>query len=888
MIEQIPFLTRNPITGALRPVTEDLLAEAYLLPEYVAPDIDAAIADEAHPWAESLRYAAAETSAAVAHALEQLVRSVPSLRPEDVDLSPLDSASRLYRHASALLALWKDLGGDLPAPLAIWRGVLEFGESKAIEALPLMDAHAPDTASAALRALHRKLVADHGLAPEDDRKAWTARQPGLAAAAPANTSLGHAQRYLMAPEVTPRPLDETLSFLRVANLVQEAEVAAALVQGMLDCNPEAEQSSFGLLVPDDPVFCHHLAEAFHMRGLTLSGLPATDVPVDVAGETLLNFLLALGRPAPAMALASLYISPLMPWGGETGRKMAREVMRGRYNFTATGHWTDDQRGFYRMLREGDVSDAQSLHRALDALLRVVPQKGDTAEAVGQLKQRIALVRASLGGAGQGPLDWDRLTSLAAPRSIRPASPGRHVEGVTVFVNDGVPWRAVNHLVVTGFVAGDYPKAAPGNPLFRDSELLELRQKTGLNLPDRGETISHRLDLFNRQLNAAGESVTFLCRAQDGAGKPLAAPAAQALIARTIADVAKYEDLPRPLEEIRAERQLFPVREVEPLPNGGRPQLPLGGIVKLDRDLLSLRKDADGRMRPQSPSRLETLLVSPLVWTLGELGAETVTWAPEGLDVLLKGSLAHDVMERLFPAGEPLIERQKIPDRVGELTDQAIRRLAPFLQSSAWRLERRRFLQEMTQTARHWHEMLGNLKADVIANEETLRGEAQGIQLLGRCDCILRLADGTLLVVDHKRSGSRTRRERMQAGWDLQLALYREVLRRPHDISDELRKMLGSKPTAVAYHTMNDGALLGHGLDMPSPPPLGVEVLENDISEHAMEHLRTSLTDVGAGWIRLNHESHMDFFTKTAKLTPYAFDKTILARIFMLSGEEGGS
>lgn len=62
------------------------------------------------------------------------------------------------------------------------------------------------------------------------------------------------------------------------------------------------------------------------------------------------------------------------------------------------------------------------------------------------------------------------------------------------------------------------------------------------------------------------------------------------------------------------------------------------------DLLSLRRRDDGTAKPQSPSRLETLLVSPLAWLLAEVGAEDMSWATEELDVLARGNIAHDVFE----------------------------------------------------------------------------------------------------------------------------------------------------------------------------------------------------------------------------------------------------
>lgn len=51
--------------------------------------------------------------------------------------------------------------------------------------------------------------------------------------------------------------------------------------------------------------------------------------------------------------------------------------------------------------------------------------------------------------------------------------------------------------------------------------------------------------------------------------------------------------------------------------------------------------------------------SPLAWSLSEFGAESVTWAPDGLNVMVAGTIAHDVLEFLFPKDVPLPDHDQI-------------------------------------------------------------------------------------------------------------------------------------------------------------------------------------------------------------------------------------
>jgi len=289
------------------------------------------------------------------------------------------------------------------------------------------------------------------------------------------------------------------------------------------------------------------------------------------------------------------------------------------------------------------------------------------------------------------------------------------------------------------------------------------------------------------------------------------------------------------------------------------------------------------MRAQSPSRLETLLVSPLAWSLSEFGAEPLTWAPEGLNVMLSGTIAHDVLEFLFPKDSALPDHDRIEAEVPELLASAIRRYAPFLQRSIWAVEREGLVRDIRNAAHVWRDTLAGLGARIIDNEIDLRGEALDIVLRGRADCLLQLADGSLLVVDHKKSGTAKRRARMEAGWDLQLGLYRAMLKRPEKTGQLLEKILQAKPKiGVAYHLMNDQGVLLEGID---PPDGVVTVMTGDISGNAMDLLATRLAEVGSGLIRLNSEADRGLFEKTAKLAPYALDASPLVSCFMMPGGE---
>jgi hypothetical protein len=114
-----------------------------------------------------------------------------------------------------------------------------------------------------------------------------------------------------------------------------------------------------------------------------------------------------------------------------------------------------------------------------------------------------------------------------------------------------------------------------------------------------------------------------------------------------------------------------------------------------------RLDKDGNPRRQSPSRLEKLMVSPLAWTLAEFGAEEVVWAPETYDHILSGTLAHEVLEYLFPKESPLPNDVEITAKAPRLLDQAVRKYAPFLNSPLWKVERQGLERDIIRAAKKW-------------------------------------------------------------------------------------------------------------------------------------------------------------------------------------------
>lgn len=844
-----PFLVADPRSGLQYRLTDTALAELSLAPKASEWMPGRAIANTSDPvWADSLANAPLETISSVTSALEDLVLAAPDLRVPEVDSLP---DSRAKRHLVALISLWRALGDALPEGLAPLRHVFDLPHGGFLAPTPVVEGSLDPLASAAMVALYARLKNEFGSVPATPR--------GHAAAV--GSRLYALQGGVASQQIDAGPIDNSLAFHGLRDPAACADFAAAHARGLIDAGIPARE--IAVLTAGSP---HQIARAFSAQGIPLSGLPADLPKRDVVGETALHLALAKRPPTPAMVLASLALSPLMPWPAQTGRDLAESLMAGDFR--------------------GEILTANPAHKALWDDIRA------SASSLAQLRfllDRICgqiAVGESVRGRlsvppGDGSPDWEvilRGIQVTPPAS---ADPVRNLEGVSLWLAHESPWRPCRHLIVSDFTDGFYPTRPRANSMFLDSEISMIREFTGLTLRGRAESLAQGLAIFDQQLQATSEAVTFLIPWRDLAGARLQPSAGLSLVARSINCIDDTSELITDLSRLAPSD--WPIMHHLSPPLTAQPDLP-EALDFSGQDLLSLRRNDDGTARPQSPSRLETLLVSPLAWLLAEIGAEDLSWSAEELDVMAKGNIAHDVFEHIFLKDQPIPDSEALAAAVPEAYDRALTRHAGYLRSPSWEMERRGLEREILGAALRWRDHLLALNAKIIGNEIWLAGEAHGVHLHGKADAILELPDGTLLVVDHKKSGTSGRRKRMEAAWDLQAGLYRDMISRPHRRENDGMDPLIGRKVAVAYHLMNDGGLLTSGLALSDGSP--ARDMGDAVSDSAVEKLMARLTELNAGRVVLNTSGDEGFFRKQAGFTPYALtDGSPLVTAFIRQVEE---
>jgi len=311
-------------------------------------------------------------------------------------------------------------------------------------------------------------------------------------------------------------------------------------------------------------------------------------------------------------------------------------------------------------------------------------------------------------------------------------------------------------------------------------------------------------------------------------------------------------------------------------------------LSLELDLLNLRRDAKGNPKPESPSALETLMVSPLGWLLQRLHAEPTFWVPEEANVLLLGTLSHTVFEHTFRAGAEVPDRAELPGLVRSSLDAAIADEAPFMQSALWRVDRRQLESELVQAAETWREVLIALNAKVIGNEVWLQGDLHGLSIHGQADALLELPNGRLLIVDFKKSSSASRRKRMYKGYDSQVELYRQMIT-TGGVKEDVQAALGKRLQAagsigVVYYTLNDQVSLSDMTVSGASGVPGWETLADDVANEAMKLIDRRVEALRAGQIRMNRLTEIDSFEKESGIKPYALEISPLVTLFMRAGE----
>lgn len=828
-------------------------------------------------WFESLETDPEGTLAATGWELRKLLEA---LGPGKV-LQPCGGSSlsdRGKRHLADLSRLHEAMGRVLPDDLAVIQSLLAIDKSDAIRSIAVYHRDGSPVLSPWQEALARKLASDAGSRRIPEFEAVLSENLDTTPAGKGKSALRHLQENLFAPGAPARlPLDDTVTCLAVRDHLEAAEVAAGMVQKALAADSTLKTSDIGLLLPCGGSCDGAIREIFTRGGLPVSGLEGPSRLRNIGGEAVFHFLVTRRRPAPAMALAALYASPLMPWGESTGNLLAMKVMDGEYTPDPPEGSTAEDRRMAELIR-GAHDTLESLAGALATFGSLLKCSGRMAEHAEAARSAIESLSSALGNVKGKEVPWEELATLV-PQAPVPTDAGTVLtrEGIAVFREDEEPWRPVRLLFVHGFSEGRYPAVPGPSPIFDTADKITLKNDLGIAVETADETMARRRALLLRQLTVAEDRVVFLSPLRDAMGEPLAFSGTSAFIARLFEGVRAPEDLFLMLER---ESHRARVKGLALVP-ADVPD-PSRALEIRDPDMkCDLLADACGSIRPLTPSGLETMAVSPLAWLLDRMHVSPLAWAPEVLDPALKGTLAHTVFETLFVPGTPLLEAGKIPASVKRILGEAILRRAPFLTGPEWYVERRNLLKDIETAALRWREFLERSRAKILGVETPLAGVFEGVPIRGRTDLLLSLPSGRIFVVDYKKSTGSARRKCMEEGYDIQASLYRTMLRTGSVVGGGEAPAIALDAGAeigVLYYMMDDQRVLTDTSGWIPRTVSGVQELGDGISAAGEELVRERIRALRSGKLPLNREGDAEAFSKVGIKT-YALESSPLISRF---------
>ncbi|NJD38527.1 MAG: hypothetical protein FIA89_09465 [Geobacter sp.] len=885
--------TQHPGLGVIVGTWPELLSLAtknYLLPprqDNWQPLLETSIS--ALPdafWSASLAAAPTEVPSIASVVGRQLVQLLEAVGPSGNlgQLPQSDLPGRTLRYLSDLLRLHTAMGNLLPVELATIKSLLNLPETALLR--PIQVYHHPEHPwlNRWQQALIDRLKQDaHTEDPAlaDLLHTTCVEQP----TAPDTTTLGYLQRYLFTSATEPVQQDSSVQWLAVRDYLQEIEVAAGIIQTALDDNPDLTTADIALLLPNDQNYHSAVVSVFSQAGIPLSGLDAA-VPVrDLGSEAVYHLLLSLDKPAPIMALASLLTSPLMPWDKATGHQLALKVINNVFKLEAPEGFMEQGKAMLDLFRERAATLAD-LKRRLKRFPALLNKDDIYKDSLNRVQSLCTSLLTFLETYQQQEIPWLGLKALATPRLV----PGQKqnectLQGVAVFHEGEEPWRQVKCLFVLGCSDGHYPAGLSAGSLFIDAELEALNTQHGLSLETAAERNARQRQQIRRQLCSAGQSVTFLLPRRDPQGKPLSPSASVTFAEALLADPNK---MICELDSVAGRQAAFGlplVTDAEAAP----PRCPEPVDLRFDKNLLELGKREDGSLKPESPSRLEKLMVSPLAWLFERLGVESRDWAPEDLDVMSKGTLAHEVFEKLFAPGIPLPDSSQIEELVPVLFDEIITSTMPFLKRSEWKVERKHLQQEILKAALQWREILHQTEAKPIAVEIGLKGDFEGIPIHGNADLLLELPDSRLYVVDYKKSGSNDRRLRMKTGYDHQAELYRTMIKTgglkepdkaPEGLADKLTDIRENGEIGTMYYLLNDQTALADTTGWLSGSIGNLEEMQANVSVNAMNLIKERFAQIRQGVVELNTTADEKEFKNKRGISAYALKGNSLVAMWL--------
>ncbi len=657
-----------------------------------------------------------------------------------------------------------------------------------------------------------------------------------------------------------KPKIENIQFLVARDLLQSVEVSAGMVQNIVKNGDSFEDIT--IVVPNGGFDKDFLIDTFDKFHIPLSRASKKEQYTDFATQWIKNAIQGQKSLSDPMVFASMLSSPIMPYSSSMGQYFAQKAFEDSLESISLD--TYDEKIKFIITTVASWQKSSSVDKLFMKNLYTINDYIGSTKKLAVHKQRFKTQLEILSEYINSLENFDifslsqQINESVIEESI--SSVG-YLKSVHVIDEHELYLDTTKHIIFLGFNDGHYPSQLSKQGVFSHTQWEELSEQLQLDLDMQQNAYRLNKHLFMQQIQSATQSITFLSSALDLAGDRME-------ISSTLSDIAYcFKDSND--KELDAEKHLIWLEkgDVQPLfykrsleeTTQKEHYIPLFNDINLGINLFSLRKEEDGiTNKPESPSSLEKLMISPLAWFLYRQGLESKVWGVQELNVAMQGTIAHGVYEDCFNKKNPNGDITKIDKTI----EKRIIKHALFLNQPHLTLVKEQLVNEIKKSIITFKEMIDDCGMQVISAENKLTGSFSGINIAGRVDVIVEI-NGVKMIIDYKKSKSSKRVKRMEEGYDHQLLLYRE--------------MLGEEDAITAYFTLNDGTLVvDKEIGCNSSGSYTMKEISDECSVNAKQIMQENIADIKNGIIRLNSDEDASLWDKRGVTASYTLDSALVS------------
>ena len=775
-------------------------------------------------WADSIKV----DELAVVKALEQTARQLLSFIPVGEPLQHPESAATRYQHYYSDLITLLDAINVLPGDLRIateWLALAEAQPQGCIDTLNLYVAEPVVHFEPWQKPVIEKLKQLSNVAP-----------PAELTEVFTKLNQGGAEEFVnigarLFTDGKHQSVPNGFQAVSCRDWAEETQVVANRIAKLVErgTNPE----HIAIYYPAGHSQLNWLGSALIRQGIAVSNLPTDESVFDWQTQLLRDLITLQLDDVPPMGYHSVLVNPLMPWAqsSKNHTKLNRIL---KFDDNAENIANELAEGLYALIHQRvDTADALfdwlsqfSGYLATHNLQGLTTNRWN--ELVSAQRDKVSLYSELTFEA----LCHKCLNQLVAGAYSLSREKCFYLNAVlAVSSNECLPSN-VEHLFWVGFNEGHFnfhPSQFVPSAIFDIAAWKALGFESALLAMQEAKQ-----DLLKFNLSKANASLTVTASRQsfDGTAIELSEIALDLALCFQSAEKVDPITLFKSVDALSAD--FLDWQAINIAPN----KAPDIQDLQFDCDLLAMHTTADKQQRPESPSSLAKLMISPLEWLLSRQGLEDVSWQVQTLDHLLQGNIAHKVFE-LYQTYQP---NQLTDSEIDTIYEKALNDVAPFILQPQWRLERVNLRQEIKQALTSFIEWLSMDGWRLEQVEQRLAGTLWGIPVKGFADAILS-REQAVLILDYKTSKSEARFTQLDSGYDLQTYIYRQLL----------AQQTGNKKIISGYYTLNDRTLVLDGvLGTQSKINMRVPAItQHEQSQEAVGVIQQRLKELRQGFIQLN-------------------------------------